>query len=77
MPDSPLILPGDPLFEETLLRPPPDWRDQIRGADNYAFIVRADSMLLEPVNISQLDDYMEGGEYDERLGAIGEDADTL
>jgi hypothetical protein len=70
-----LILPGDPGFEETLLRPPPNWRQAIAGSDRYAFVVRAGSGLVEPVADRDLLEYLEGGEYDDRLDAIGDDDD--
>jgi hypothetical protein len=62
-----LILPGDPGFYETLATPPPGWRDAICGQDNYAFVVRANTGLAEPVGMRELEEYLEGGEYDERL----------
>lgn len=69
-----LILPGDPLFNETLASPPPDWgahRDQYHGACHY--VVRPGSMLMEAVSPGELEEYLNGGEYDERLEEIGDD----
>lgn len=68
-----LILPGDPEFDVTLATPPPNWRTVAAQSSNFAFVVRAGSELLEPVSMADLEDYLEGGEYDERLGEIGDD----
>lgn len=75
---SVLILPGTPLFEQTLsLVPPPDWLavSHHEGAQ-CAFVMRADSGLMEAVSISDLDDYLLGGEYDSRLEITGIDSDV-
>ena len=68
-----LILPGDPEFDLTLASPPPGWRQAIANQDNYAFVARSGSGLLEPVSMRDLEDYLEGGEYDQRLDEIGDD----
>ena len=71
------MLPGDPGFNETLLIPPPGWREVAnRDGDTYAFVVGEDG-LARPVTSSELDEYMDGGEYDERLIQIGESIDEL
>lgn len=73
---SRLILPGDPEFDLTLATPPPHWQQEAaRLGGEFAFIVRADSGLLEPCSFAELDEYLEGGEYDERLTFIGDDDD--
>lgn len=36
------------------------------------YVARADSGILEPVSWKQTQEYLYGGEYDERLEAIGE-----
>jgi hypothetical protein len=66
-----LILPGDPEFNLTLATPPPNWRqvaEQLSG--EYAFVARAGSGMLEPVSFRELDEYLDGGEYDDRLEEI-------
>lgn len=69
-----LILPGDPEFSETLATPPPNWREiAARLSGEFAFVARSQSGILEPVSLSELDEYIEGGEYDERLEELGED----
>lgn len=72
---SPLILPGDPDFDATLAIPPPTWRAVASRSPQFAFVARAGSGLLEPVTMAELEDYLEGGEYDERLIEIGEETD--
>lgn len=71
-----LILPGDPDFDSTLALPPPNWRRFAESTPDFAFVARAGSGLLEPVSMADLDEYLEGGEYDDRLEEIGE-ADEL
>lgn len=69
-----LILPGDPEFEQTLATPPPGWRETARqDGDSYAFVVEPGSGLMRCVGMRSLTDYLEGGEYDERLEEIGTD----
>lgn len=70
-----LILPGNPLFDETLaMTPPPDWRETAnKHSGQYAFIMRSDSGLMMPCSMAELDEYIEGGEYEERLEAIGDE----
>lgn len=67
-----LILPGDPEFYETLgASLPPGWQS-VRDSQNgdFGFIVRPGSCLLEPVSGNELDEYLDGGEYDERLDEL-------
>lgn len=65
-----LILPGNPLFLPTLATPPPE-----KGRPGYAYVCRAGSDVLELVEERDLDEYLEGGEHDERLSEIGGDID--
>lgn len=57
-----LILPGHSLFYETLAHPP---KGKISYGTNY--VCRSGSFVLEPVNESDLEEYLEGGEYTERM----------
>lgn len=61
-----LILPGDPEFYTTLgtVTPP--------AAPDQVFIVRAGSLILEPASPDEVDEYLNGGEYDERLQEMGD-----
>lgn len=75
-----LILPGDPEFNATLATPPPNWRQVAASlSGEYAFVARTGSGLLEPVSFRELDEYLEGGEYDERMDEIAaeEEGDEL
>lgn len=63
-----LILPGDPEFEATLATPPPNWGAiAAQHSGEFAFVARSGSGILEPVSTRELDDYLEGGEYAQRL----------
>ena len=65
-----LYLPGDPGFDETLLTPRPDWRQKANeDGDTYAFVVD-ESGMARPVNSWELQEYLEGGEYEQRLMQI-------
>ena len=73
-----LILPGDPEFDQTLGRNlPPNW-GQVAGQNSgcFHFVARSGSGILEPVGAQDLEEYLEGGEYEERLQEMG-DEDTL
>ncbi|MBD2090979.1 hypothetical protein H6F67_14075 [Microcoleus sp. FACHB-1515] len=72
-----LLLPGDPEFNRVLATPPPNWRHFAQSTPDFAFVARAGSGILEPVSIADLEDYLEGGEYDDRLEEIGEGEDEL
>lgn len=61
-----LILPGNPLYDLTLgLNLPP----ALAGS---FFVARAGSGLLEAVSEQEFNEYLYGGEYDERLTETGE-----
>lgn len=63
--DKLLLLPGDSGFNEILATPPPT-----AGAD-VAFVVRpGGNGLIEGVSLDALDDYLQSGEYDERIEEI-------
>ena len=57
-----IILPSDPTFYETLAHPP-----KVPISHDTNFICRVGSYVLEPVGKHELDDYLEGGEYDQRM----------
>lgn len=68
-----IILPGDPAFDWTLITPPPDWqKEAAKDPDGFAFVVEPGSGLVRVANADDLEDYLYGGEYDERLEEIGE-----
>ena len=62
-----LILPGNPLYLNTIKNPAPG--DFLRS-DSDAYVIRKDTLLFERVNERELDDYLEGGEYEDRLEVI-------
>lgn len=69
--NSLLILPGDPWFEITLALPPPNWKQvAAKDGNTYAFVASASNGLLRPVTSKQLEEYLEGGEYTERLKEV-------
>ncbi|MBD2090378.1 hypothetical protein H6F67_10980 [Microcoleus sp. FACHB-1515] len=68
-----LLLPGNPEFNRVLATPPPNWRQFAQSTPDFAFVARSGSGLLEPVSMVDLDNYLEGGEYEERLEEIGEE----
>lgn len=74
---SNLILPGTPEFNLTLNTRPPNWKqiaDQLSG--EFAFVVRPEVGLWEPVGYGELDEYLYGGEYDNRLTEIEDVEET-
>lgn len=72
-----LILPGDPEFNFTLATsPPPNWRQAAaKGGGFVNFVIEPNSGLMRPVTPEELTEYLEGGEYDERLDEIEDDWD--
>lgn len=69
-----LILPGHPLFEQTLTSVlPPNWkRISAKDGEQCAFVMRSDSGLMEAVNRVELSVYLYGGEYDDRMSDVEE-----
>lgn len=72
-----LILPGDPEFDFTLATAiPPNWLQVAEAiGQQVALVAEVGSGLLRPASADELDDYLMGGEYDERMEAL-EDADN-
>lgn len=63
---SNLIYPNHPDFYQILHScPPPGWRENLEGNFSGAFAVRNDSLLIQPLSESELQEYLYGGEYDE------------
>ena len=61
-----LILPGDPRFDFTLAYPPPIGSAQ----EDIAFIADSQSGILRAATRKEVEEYLFGGEYDERLQQI-------
>ena len=72
-----IILPGNPAYDASLAQNlPPGWADEAVGSCGAeAFVFKVDSGLMVPASASELTDYLNGGEYDERLELIGESSD--
>lgn len=69
---SPLILPGHPLFTRTAETSiPPDWRAKAESMGQMPnFVVDPNTGLFRPATREELDEYLDGGEYDQRLDAM-------
>lgn len=72
-----IILPGDPEFDLTLgCNLPPNWGAVAsEHSSGFHFVARVGSGILEALGGQDLEDYLEGGEYDERLLELGDDDD--
>ena len=71
---SQLLLPGDPLFD-VVLSTPLDWMQQHYSngiGQQCAMVADAETGVLRPASASELEDYLFGGEYDERMERIEE-----
>jgi hypothetical protein len=73
-----LILPGDPEFHLTLSTAlPPGWREVADHiGQNVCFVASVESGILRPATPDELNDYLWGGEYDQRLEENGDVADN-
>lgn len=61
-----LILPGNPLYEATLLLARrPDYIEVENRTNEQACFIAEESGLLRPASHAEMYDYMYGGEYDE------------
>ncbi len=65
-----LILPGEPLFEETLANPGEFWfrqgQQQLNGDCIFIQPLNQGGLLI-PVSAKEAEDYLWGGEYDEAV----------
>ncbi|MBD2571350.1 hypothetical protein [Anabaena lutea] len=67
-----IILPGDPGWDWTLTQPPPNWKEMAaKDPDGFAFVFEPESGTMRVANSTDLEEYLYGGEYDERLEEIG------
>jgi len=68
---SPLILPGSPLFNRTVDTAPlpPGWEREAESLGQLPnYVVDAETGLFRPArNQDELDEYLYGGEYDQRV----------
>lgn len=73
---SPLILPGSFEYEMALGALPLGWQhDAHRFFGNYAFVADSETGLLRTVDGLGFQEYLLGGEYEERLAAMGYEDD--
>lgn len=73
-----IILPGDPGFYETLGNLPPNWGQVAANTSgDFSLIARAGTGILEAVSTQEVEEYLWGGEYDERLLEMGDDDDEI
>lgn len=70
-----LLLPGDPGFQEILgMALPPGWQQSAaKLSGEFAFLADAETGALRVGSFDELDDYIEGGEYEARLRNAGDD----
>ncbi len=68
-----ILLPGDIEFERTLGTPPPNWGSvAAEDGSTYALVADHDSGLLRAVTGRGCQEYLLGGEYEERLTSLYE-----
>lgn len=60
-----IILPNNPLFNETLACPPPinTQKILIETGTKINFVMDSETGLLKEANLKELEDYLWGGEY--------------
>lgn len=60
-----IILPDNPLFNETLTYPPPIncQKILIETGNQVNFVMDSETGLLKEANLKELKDYLWGGEY--------------
>ncbi|MBD1925760.1 hypothetical protein H6F74_05615 [Trichocoleus sp. FACHB-90] len=73
--DNFLVYPGDPDFESVLGSILPfDWREEAwKSCGDYCFVADSESGLLRTATPAETREYLEGGEYEERLASIGDE----
>lgn len=55
----------NPFFHEILnSTPPPNWRKQVDSEFSGVFTVDSLTGIMQPASLEDLDEYVEGGEYD-------------
>lgn len=74
-----IILPGADEFDETLaMTLPPNWQQMAEklGGD-YGFVADSQTGMLRIENSLGIREYVNGGEYDERLLSIDDNDELL
>jgi hypothetical protein len=68
-----IMTPEEPFFWEILqTTPPPGWKQQVDSDHSGIFVCDAVTGIMRPATHDELDEYVEGGEYDEVLGEENE-----
>ncbi len=69
-----LILPGTPEFDFTLgTCVPPDWKEEAFSLfGEYTFLADSETGLLRVASFKDTDEYLYGGEYEQRLNQLGD-----
>ena len=71
-----IMTPDHPLFYEYLHSAlPPMLNNTLSSNFSGTFAVRADTLMLEPLKDTELDNYLFGGEYDEIKGIFENEND--
>lgn len=71
-----LIFPGDPLFNISLSKLPPGWQNS--RSDNPKFVCRSGGFgMLEQVGDREFQEYIHGGEFQERLIEIKDEEEDI
>lgn len=75
---NPLIMtPDDPDFSAWLGMPPPTWQSEIESRSGECVLLAdAESGILRPASWQETDEYLYGGEYDERMLSLLEVEDA-
>lgn len=75
--DARIMTPEDPEFSQWLGIPPPTWQAEIESrAGECVLVTDAESGLLRPASWRETDEYLYGGEYDERMRSLMEAEDA-
>lgn len=56
---------------------PPGWSQHGRGEYNVNLVADSETGILRPVTPIELREYLEGGEYDERMGQFPDDDEIV
>lgn len=70
-----ILTPDHPDFDRVSSRLlPAFWRNQLdRHGGAVVWCARSETGLLEPLSYAETDEYLYGGEYDERLAQSGQE----
>lgn len=73
-----LLLPGDPMFDFILATSkPPGWSQHSGEQSNVNFVADSETGILRPVTPIELREYLEGGEYDERMSQFQDECEIM